>query len=745
MQIVEAKNNLVRISYDTSEHNLILSGFVSIMDANQSFIGQVINLDANQSGNFAIVKLLFNFNDEGIITSYNGAIPKIDNQVDIVQSQEILGILPVQNPVLFGDLAQQNTPLNLDISVFENKLLVCSEKSDDNEQLIENISSQLDLYGKKLIVFDLCGNLGFSNNKVIASENFKLPLNYESINFIYSGLDEASSETKAFIQEIFLEVQNYVKTLPEKFIPFESFKDVVDAQYAETELVELLLLKNKLLKYNEDGIFAQESSEFETIIESLGNPEATIFDLSKVDGNIQRQMISFVYSFMKESGQEYYAICNVDNDNSDKKLLKQIFTTKNVYSTLICPYAFKYLMELKQLSKNSILFAPIQQQSDFAAYNIFVNKLNPHEFVMYGQATHHIPFIVKLTRLSQSETESIEEEEFDVPVEESAEIDQTLDEEIKRDVDEFYTAPKEEIPSVVSPEILNEEFMEEAEEEFVPETVEEYGEEYEEEFVDESQDFQAVEEEQVSEESQLIEEDELTEDELDFLDDIDVNEDFIEEELLEEEGDVIEESEVQISSDETETFDQDTNFDDFQEFELEEEGQVESEEDYQQVYEEIPEETSEEVLEENYYEEPQVQQPSPFADFASRRGNESSIIQEEQSVFEQEEEFAEELVEESMEEPEEEQYFEPVDEPPVLDILPASMSSTPIVPIYSADVEPQVQSDLLEQGDVVSHPKYGRGTVEKLINYGSKTLCSINFDNVGRRLLDPNLAELKKV
>ncbi|MEI8129816.1 MAG: hypothetical protein WCG95_09420, partial [bacterium] len=84
-------------------------------------------------------------------------------------------------------------------------------------------------------------------------------------------------------------------------------------------------------------------------------------------------------------------------------------------------------------------------------------------------------------------------------------------------------------------------------------------------------------------------------------------------------------------------------------------------------------------------------------------------------------------------------------EPPTIDILPVKMASTPIVPIYSAEIEPKTQSDALEQGDSVAHSKYGKGTVEKLITYGSKTLCSINFDNVGRRLLDPTLAELKKI
>ena len=80
------------------------------------------------------------------------------------------------------------------------------------------------------------------------------------------------------------------------------------------------------------------------------------------------------------------------------------------------------------------------------------------------------------------------------------------------------------------------------------------------------------------------------------------------------------------------------------------------------------------------------------------------------------------------------------------EILETRSASTPIVPVYGADIpaEDIVMSDDIEQGDTVVHAKYGNGVVEKMIKYGTKTLYSINFDNVGRRLLDPTLTELKK-
>ncbi len=81
------------------------------------------------------------------------------------------------------------------------------------------------------------------------------------------------------------------------------------------------------------------------------------------------------------------------------------------------------------------------------------------------------------------------------------------------------------------------------------------------------------------------------------------------------------------------------------------------------------------------------------------------------------------------------------------EILEKRDINTPIVPVYDADIpqEDLVISDSIQQGDSVVHAKYGNGIVEKMIKYGTKTLYSINFENIGRRLLDPTLTEIKKI
>ena len=94
---------------------------------------------------------------------------------------------------------------------------------------------------------------------------------------------------------------------------------------------------------------------------------------------------------------------------------------------------------------------------------------------------------------------------------------------------------------------------------------------------------------------------------------------------------------------------------------------------------------------------------------------------------------------------------EPVQEAPEeYEESPFVQEQTPVVPVYPAEETTSPPSDDdsdvgFSQGDAVSHPRYGRGVVEKIIKYGNKTLCSISFENVGRRLLDPTISEFTKI
>ena len=252
MKVLEIKNNLVKVAFDVAD-NLALGGFIIIEDSNNPYVAQVMNLKSEPASNYAIVKLLFTFNDEGILKNYNGTIPSLNANVSKLPASELLDIIPAEDPIIIGSLAQQDVNLNIDKTILENNLLICSNNLSNTTTLLSNITEQIK---EKAVIIDTEGQFEWER-AITIGKDFKLPLNFDTINYIYENdLDDVDAVSKAMIQDIFIEVQDYIQTLPERFLPFDTFINVIDSQYRETQIPQLILLKNKLLKYKELNIFA---------------------------------------------------------------------------------------------------------------------------------------------------------------------------------------------------------------------------------------------------------------------------------------------------------------------------------------------------------------------------------------------------------------------------------------------------------------------------------------------------------
>ena len=201
MKVLEIKNNLVKIAYDVKD-NLALSGFVIIEDTNTPYVAQVVNVKADTTTNYAIVKLLFTFNEEGILKNYNGTIPSLKSVISVLPSKELLDIIPAETPLVLGQLAQQDVQIKVDKTILDNNLLVCSNNLENTNILLNNIIEQVK---DKIVVFDTDGLIE-SEQKIVFGKDFKLPLNYDTINFIYDNdLEDVDATSKAVIQDIFIE------------------------------------------------------------------------------------------------------------------------------------------------------------------------------------------------------------------------------------------------------------------------------------------------------------------------------------------------------------------------------------------------------------------------------------------------------------------------------------------------------------------------------------------------------------
>ena len=765
MQVLEIKNNLVKIAYDVND-NLALSSFVIIEDTNTPYVAQVVNVKADKLTNFAIVKLLFTFNEEGILKNYNGTIPSLKSTVSILPSKELLDIIPIENNLIMGELAQQGVTLNVDKTILDNNLLVCSDNVENTNILLKNITKQID---EKIVIFDTDG-LFDAENKITFGKDFKLPLNYDTINFIYENeLDDVDATSRAVIQDIFIEVQEYTKNLPEGYLPFETFINVVDQQYKETQIPQLVLLKNKLIKYRDLNAFAETLKDVLSLSIAIDKSKVTIIDISEMAPVLQKEIMSYTYGVMKGINETIYSFVKVDNANSSKRLLKTFLSRDGIYTTIICRHEYKYLPELKSAAQNLILFTPQTLQHDFAAYNTFLNKLNTDEFIIYGAHTQNIPLIVELDELELDSQNDDDETESEKDLEEipSSNV-------VPMPAPVQNTAPQENVTETPEPEIQEEENFKAPEVEYP-----DLGFDNETPSSNEAQtvDFPEAETLNVTEEqpeenfTQIelpetfeepeIEEVQQEEPEEDIQKNFDneISQEPVEEEVFMPETDI---PQVEINEDLAEqAIIEDINTPDtpvdYASQEIEEQAPIynildDNEIDYQDAEPEVlPLEPEIDYSVEDIDIEENYQEPQPYDE------NEAMIEQAAKDV--------DKLIYEKL--PNEDVTLDDLsdlqsDELTEDDLnligdlasdngitpepeLEYNEEQPPVVPIYNAeDIEPQEQQSL-EPGDRVSSPKYGEGVVEKMIKYGNKMLCSIEFPNIGRRLLDPAMTEIKKL
>ena len=395
MNIIEVKNNLVKLCY---EDELVLSGFIKIDDTNKSYIAQILHLEATRIGKVAIAKIIFNYNNG--ISAYDGSIPSLRAELQPVDTSILLETLDKTNPLNLGKLAEQKHNIIVNLDVLKDNPIICAEKFFTTKVLLNNFALQLQARKQKIVVFDTSGI--FKTNKLTITKDFKLPLNSSTINYIYEkGFVDATAESKAMIQAIFEELSEYSKTV--EFIPFDTFKAVVDSEFMRTKLIQLVILKNKIKQIRDWNVFAQNEAEFNVLKEKFKKDETIVIDISCLKESLQKECIKYVYSVLKEIDAEFYAFTPLSNDNSDKFLLKQIIDTENVHTTTICGYDYKLVNELKKRSKNMLMFTPLKQQRDFGGYNIFLQKLAEDEFIAYGKMTKFVPLIGKLHQLSTSE------------------------------------------------------------------------------------------------------------------------------------------------------------------------------------------------------------------------------------------------------------------------------------------------------------------------------------------------------
>ena len=852
MRILEVRDGFIKFE---SGEKISLSSFILVNGFDKQYIAQVIQVKKSGENLIAYAKILFLY--DGTLRNYDKSLPDKNSEISEFTVDILSNSLISTNPIIAGKFFDKNINIPIDKECFNKKTLICVDKPETNNLILSNLARQFKAYGR-VIVIDMLGIT--EGKKFTAGVDFSLPLNLEGLSFMYEDcLNDTTPESKAMIKEIFLDLGEYAKTVP--FLPFSALKTVVDDLVDKSHIFKLLVLKNKLAKFDKDGCFAKTKTEAENLDKILESDFA-IIDLSKLDSIFQNRYLSCILSSLakqKDSVQIFLESSNLIN----KKNMKTALTNDAVSTVFMTHSRFKYINEIKNLFDNFIIEPSFTANQVFNIYNTFLNSMPKDTYLLVGEGTNYIPLVSNLEEITetikpkQEVTPAPEEQEY-VPEEELTveELENEVTEEVIKEEDletqEDSTQELEPAAEVIEKKSDNliEKLTEEVQSTEIPANLNLFEEESEESGVNigvnigvnagvnididnqgknlsealTAPDEEVLQEVVIETEPETSEVTPVTEnfetivhqgsEQLTELTEPTETENLQTDEIVQEETLEInlQDTDVELAEPVIENVTEDS----LQEIEQAEE--ITLPEEISDLIDEEPEQSREipalkefeedsgetavipinednseldELIEldpdSDTDEEPILVDIGDESEELSEEELDKQIVEDVDKVFttmkedddisDSDLDFIDELNEEShpeeleeiedltssnegleelqpIEEAEDDDSFlEPLEEvgnrPEPDDsgeILETRNSSTPIVPVYDADIPPEdmVSSDPIEQGDTVTHAKYGTGVVEKMIKYGTKTLYSINFDNIGRRLLDPTLTEIKK-
>ena len=813
MKIINIRDGFVKIETDTKTQ---VSSFLQIKSTDKNYLAQIVQQKENGSKFSVYAKILFLYIN-GIIAAYDKTTPALDSLVEEFPYSLIEKTFATKNSLVVGKFFDDSN-ISVDKSFFNNKFLISTDSALMTNMIASNLAKQF-ASSEKVIFID---TLGISEGmKFVAGRDFRLPINKESLRFIYEDcLKDATLDSKKMIKDIFSDLSNYSETVD--FVPFDVLKSIIDDMVDKEHVFKLMVLKNKLERFKKLEYFAsnyQDAKNLDNILKS----DYAIIDISKLDNIFQNRYLELIYSEIDKIQAKTKVIVAVSN-NINKNNLKTIVLNEYIASVFITHSKFKYLKEIKQFFNTFILENTYTNKNIFNLYSLFFNAMKADEYLIVGEGTNYIPLISKqfnftvLPKIEPAKEEEQDLEDFvneynenqglaedknneEITEEKSDEaafqVDETNEESVNLidnnlELDDMFDSQDEGFEdendepdeNITNTEIVFETAVHTTPQTDVISEVEndldadglssDVIEDYEPANIDVNDNNS----EPIVADAGSIEEidipDELTEDVVSATLISENSDDILYEEIIEapddiviedaetlsdkeddvEESDIFNEDDLQgddiISIDITEEYDdEEILFLDESELNEPDEGIISEEdiekeiiEDVDKVFTEIKEDSISESDLDFIDELNELDDIENLGDeLAELSDSDSLLLTDDSEMLEMLDDDDES--EDMLSEPIEEFHNEERNSKEALETKPAT---TTMVPVYEAEIpqEDKVVSDPIEQGDAVVHAKYGTGIVEKMIKYGNKDLYSINFDNIGRRLLDPTLTEIKK-
>ncbi len=845
MFIENTEQNLIKINFDAQKEEIFFADMLKIASAGTNgVIAQVIKIESlrqKSEYNTATAKILFTVLNSGRLSSWQGNVPGRDFKLSMLEPEEVLAISnlhSVETPVSIGQMSLfPGKFINVEADEFKKPSIVVGDVESAKNEYLKYLAGELSEKVARVVIADRDGSFTELENAIVvkAGTDVKLPLDIKGLENLYNKtLAKVSPETRACIENIFSELEEYLLTENATHIPFSFFLEAIISEYEELGTPELSFLSNNIKKLYRKGIFADSRKEINKVFNSFMHKGIIVLDLSDVEAEWKEDFVEAVVDLNREIFKRKFFLFNtINSDGLAEKLLSQ--GLKSGISPIFSMQHESTVIDGILPRVDNIIALSAFRKSRIAGVEDFMQRLGPSEAIIYGKITNNVPLLISISPLDKaypeviidqtfaqgkaqvttqikteqpltSELELIEEveedaEEIAAALEEAAVIEEQLEEQHEEiseeqieEEEELAIEEDEDVLEEYKEELISEEPEEEAEfEEYEEETAEnqeieitsemqmyleneeepeeevyseeEIGEYYEEgeKSEEEIEEFEEEEQgyfEEEAEESLEEEYEEEAEEQI-FLGPTTTTEDtsgmseedknmllFLDEQALGQDSDAdyedagIRYEEVGEEDDESAEFEEEDEGDEDFDYGSSEEFQDESVLEYinsdtEQEYEEgaeYEEEYTEEGYEEEDLEGQELEQQQEFTE--EDLNNFVDLEDEEEQVYEEEQQEEAESVELS-EDYNEEEIKMPG--PPTTE-LPVYRTPDPISERTSPDNE-----IFFKEGDTVRHKKYGVGEVKKIIGYSERRLCSIQFVEVGRRLLDPKLAELELV
>lgn len=776
MQIVEVKNDIAKIVYNPSENHLLPADFLLVEDINQKIIAQIIKIESEKDSinNIADIKLSLCLDKEENLSYYSGYIPAKDSKIIYINPDEILELIKNSDSNIFlGTLSnRQDCYVKVPFDFIDDNLYIQSDRKDNTAIITKNIISELNVLKKNIIIVDFDGSYNNLSKvkRIKITNNFRLPLNIEAFNTIYENdLTDCPSEDKAIIQSIILELREYLTTLKDKFLPFTLFKNVVEDELLQNQSSGLMFLRNKLWLYAQDNLFAETKSQFDILNESLEEKNILLIDAS----DIEEKWFNFIiHTLINNVNKDCYLITSLDDIKPDKKLINNLYNTKNIIPIVSSSYQKEITHILESLCHNRILFKKTNEPEETEPALIFAEKLNAHEFIIIGEATLYLPLILDL-------------QEFDATTKQ-----EVVENDIKKDIDNMLSSTNKIVPkeaaiksskskkdqisdkedNITEDDLNSLDELQESGDLIVDENIEKIN-KYDvfdpepeivedipeiEDIIDEIDNKPNTDEQKIQEsEADLL--DNISElDSTDILEEVNPEQETTsntntiknnlptqnEEDLIDIDTESLEEDDNKIEEKSENIKEQKENSDNIDEII----NNIETEANEQPKTTQQKEEDLTDINTDSLEEYVPISEENTEKNIQEQEKNSSDIDDIINNIETEAKEKAQQETNEQIKENTTEKNVLKEENQTAKPSQQNKHIQSPTV--YETDKSVGLSPEELpfKVGDRVFHPKHGKGIIEGFTNYSNKILfCQIEFENVGRRILDPKVAGIEKI